>query len=121
MADPVAELGHDDFKSALVSQERLNCDLRKAASLCDVRALRRAIARGADVNARAQDQLGQAALHLASQWRCKTDVGNELLAAGADPRQKDDLGLTALDRAKIYSNFKMRQLLQEFDELKHGV
>eukprot|EP00931_Biecheleriopsis_adriatica_P052681 TRINITY_DN30695_c0_g1_i1.p1 TRINITY_DN30695_c0_g1~~TRINITY_DN30695_c0_g1_i1.p1 ORF type:complete len:111 (-),score=28.78 TRINITY_DN30695_c0_g1_i1:103-435(-) len=103
-----------DSAITLAEQERLNAALRKAASLCDLHAVRRALARGADVNSRARDQLGQAALHLASQWRCKPDVGEALLAAGADTGQQCDMGFTAFDRAKSYGNFKMARLLEDF-------
>eukprot|EP00928_Gymnodinium_smaydae_P008299 TRINITY_DN13025_c0_g2_i1.p1 TRINITY_DN13025_c0_g2~~TRINITY_DN13025_c0_g2_i1.p1 ORF type:complete len:121 (-),score=16.41 TRINITY_DN13025_c0_g2_i1:153-515(-) len=107
--DDCTPLGHD----AAMEHERRNVELRKAASLCDVRGVRRALARGAHANARARDQLGQAALHLAAQWRCPSVLGEVLLEAGADVEQRCDLGLTPLDRAVKYGNHKMARLLRE--------
>merc|ERR1712232_64400 len=89
-----------------------NMDLRQGASLCDLRCVRRALTRGAAINSRAREQLGQTALHLAAQWRCKADVGRVLLDAGADAEQRCDLGFTPAERAAQYGNRKMVRMLK---------
>lgn len=76
-------------------------------------AIRRAVSQGMDPDTR--NNSGETPLHVAC-YLGQVDSVRVLLAAGADPYEKDDLGRTPRDRAEALSHNPAReQIIRAFD------
>lgn len=84
-------------------------DLVEAAISCNVHAVRKLLAKGAEINSR--DERGDSALAWAAKRNC-IKVAEVLVRAGADSSLRAMNGFTATKWARMYHNYEIESLLQ---------
>lgn len=100
----------------LISGDRGNTPLMDAAAEGEVEILKILLERGVDLEVRSKS--GQTALILATGRRC-VDCVRLLVQNGADPHQRDHLGLNSVDYARALGFSEILSILEGRSEASH--